>query len=155
MGLFIKIDYLPLFEEIKKERDLLDLLSDVQRELNSFSRLKSSKLSHILEFIEKEVFDGNLMVGRGNVRYLVDLSKAKGLIEEYKWKSEKGCQSCVERAEIHKDNVIYSYCRLTENEKDVDAEKGHSPKIERYSEKSCKNKIPFFRSIKEILERVD
>jgi len=155
MSSIIKVDYLPLFEEIKGEGDLLNLLNDVQRELNSLSRLKSSKLSYVLEFIEKGVFDNNLMVGRGNVKYLVDLSSAKRLIESYREKSEKGCQSCVERGEVHKNLEKYFYCKLTENERDIDYKEGRSPKIERYSEKGCGNRIPFFRPIDEVLKEVD
>lgn len=153
MPLISYLHYEPQCDKINSEDDLVILLKDVGGEIDSLSRLKNSKLSYVWGLIESGIFDDDIIIGRGHARYVVDLSNAKKLIADYRGKSEGGCQSCVEKAEVHKNLEIYPYCRLTENERDIDDKKGCSPKIEKYSEKGCDNRISFFKPIEEVLRK--
>lgn len=155
MTLISPVKYIPPFEEIKKEGDLVILLKNVFEELDDLQRLPSSKLSYTLKLIDKENYDNNLMTGRGRVRYVVDLSRAKNLIDSYREKSERGCMSCVEREVIHEDCEKYSYCKLTEFKESIDSVNGCSPRIKKYKEKGCDKIETFFRPIKEVLKFID
>ena len=154
MTLVSDITYLAPFGEIKEEKQIIALLEDVKNDLvgvdNSNKDLFDfKKLLNVIDGTKYEVI-------KESIRQVVDLSKAKHLIDSYRRQSEGGCQSCKEHGHFmpYQDEHIF-YCKLYEQEKldnnELDFE--NSPRISKFSEKGCKDKKPVFtKTIEQILK---
>lgn len=154
MVLVNHLTYEPAIKEIKKEEQVIELIKDVAVDIHMLGfPVGDYNTKSILRQIEHGGYDAPKQKG-DNFFYSVDLSKAQSLIQDYRRKSEGGCQSCKEKG-IHKpypDETLI-YCKLYEDYKKLDLV-GSSPRINEFSEKECEDRKPIFlRTIEEILEK--
>jgi len=135
---------------LKDVRDDLDNLNNLsQTHLNRFS------LRNVLAFIDVGKYKHSKQSIPGATT-VVDLSKAQALIQEYRFRSEKGCQSC----EYYSHSTpfpdeTYSWCGTGETEKDVDERKGYSPRIGEYFKLGCTDRNPKYKPLEELLTEAE
>jgi len=147
MPLEQKYDYV-IPNHIKKikapEDQILALLRDVKSNVALLNmdirRLSLQDVSNIIErgelIFPKIISDGNKEV---KINYNVDLSKAKQLINDYKYKSEGGCQSCIYiRGFMPLQDEHVTFCSKYEQSDAIDS--GFSPRIDKFYKAGCEDK---------------
>ncbi len=147
--------YEPPFKELEKEEEIISLLNDVK---NSFCILDASiklpiHLDEIVSIIDKEVYDIEQNPFLFNS---INLSQAKNLLNDYRYKSEGGCQSC-QKIKYFKPlpDETLSYCSLSEKQEDAIADmdaSSQSERIKQYFQKGCEERKPIFRLLEEVLK---
>lgn len=156
MPIINNLVYEPDIEGIKKEEQVIELLNDVKKSIALFYNVRSNSLEKVLKIVEQGVYESerNGKPSEPLVTYRVDLSKAQSLIQDYRRKSEGGCESCIDRKKFYENNETYKYCRIGENENSAkDFSNNNSPKINKFSEKGCKDRQPIFsKTIEQILK---
>jgi hypothetical protein len=88
------------------------------------------------------------------LNYDIDLSEAKMIIDNYIQFSEKGCESCVNLGKVYKEMETNRYCAFDETEKSIvnfPILNNESPKIHKFYEKGCKDKISKFRPLETVI----
>lgn len=152
MVLVNHLTYEPKIEEIEEEGQVIELIKDVAVDIHMLGfPVGDYNTKSILQQIEHGKYDASKQKG-DNFLNKVDLSKAQSLIQDYRKKSEGGCQSCKEYCHfmpLPGEHIFY--CNIGEDPKELDY--GSSPKVKKYNKKGCEDKKPIFsKTIEEILK---
>ena len=150
MVLIDKLMYEPLIDEIRKEEEAIQLISDVRNDIQKVDFLvDEGSLKKFLEFIENGKYE--IQDTSNGVQTIIDLSKAQNLINDYRRLSKGGCQSCEHiRAFKPLPDETVKYCNLYEDKNTVD--EGFSPKIKEFYKNGCDEKKPIFRQLEKVLK---
>lgn len=140
-----------------EEQKIIRLLKDVRTSVALLRPdFENKRLEDILEVVEK----GKLIFQKEanpeeiwvELNYKIDLSEAKEIIDDYRYKSEGGCQSCKRKASFmpFSDEHV-TYCSLYENESTTN--EGSSPRITQFYNTGCDDKeVIFNKKIEEIIK---
>jgi hypothetical protein len=144
------LTYEPPMKKIKEEGDIIILLDDVAANLHSVGYpTPTVSLKEFLTIIEKGEYE---VQGTNSLTYNhVDLSKAQNLIRNYRYNSERGCQSCDhEKSYMPLPDEHVTFCSLYEEHDVVDS--GSSPRVKQFREVGCSDKKAIFpKTIEQIL----
>jgi hypothetical protein len=151
------LTYEPPMKEIQVELDILTLLNDVRVDFHRLNYpIVKSSLKGFLKIIESG--ECNIEEEKAPFNYSVDLSKAQSLIQDYRRKSEGGCQSC-KKFKIFKpfSDETLKYCDFSENQKialdNFNNMSSLSPRLQKFYNSGCEEKRPIFnKTIEELLE---
>lgn len=143
-----------------EEQKIIRLLKDVRTSVALLRPdFESKRLEDILEVVEK----GKLIFQKEanpeeiwvELNYKIDLSEAKEIIDDYRYKSEGGCQSCKNLGKFYRDMETYRYCKIGEDESSVVGLpiSDQSSKINKFYKEGCGDKDPVFKKkIEEIIK---
>ncbi len=152
MPIINNLVYEPEIKKIEKEEQVIELIKKIGGNLHEFGlSFSTDSLKGYLAIIEQGVY----VVPKRRSPFInsVDLSSAKSLIDQYRRKSEGGCQSCKERYS-HKpfpEDTLF-YCNLSESPEELGMI-GDSPKVNKFYKKGCEDRKPIFsRTIEQLLE---
>lgn len=155
MVLVNNLTYEPKIEEIKEEGQVIELIKDVAVDIHMLGfPVGDYNTKSILQQIEHGKYHAPKQKGDDFLNK-VDLSKAQSLIQDYRNKTEGGCQSCKDLGKYYENNETYRYCKAKEDKNSVmnllDSET--SPRITKFYEKGCEDKKPIFsKTIEQILK---
>lgn len=141
----------PSMDEITTEDNLIFLVEEVRHELNQAdpnAGIDKEPLLSIVKYIERGKYNPI------RTKDEIDLSKAQNLIRKYKSLSEPGCFSCQHRVGFHSaPDEVNDYCGKYEKEQDALKEDfGKSPRIKQYITTGCKERVPIFQPLAEVLK---
>ena len=158
MPIVNELIYEPIISRLNSEKDILILLEDVRNELGLLCN--GSILNETLKDFSKKplreivsvIDEGYLTIPQDRTSERIDLSKARYLLQNYKFLSERGCQSC-KSLETFKplSDETGKYCGLSETIGDVSERDMSSPRVSEYFEKGCDERAPVFRPLENVL----
>ena len=166
MSIISTVKYKPLKKDLEREEDISFLLKDVKNSLIEITLEQSAKYNNInlqdksskdiLNIIESKKFT---IKTNKSFDLEVDLLDANKIIRDYRYNSERGCQSCTyKRSYKPVQDETRIYCDLMEHETEGNItifSGGFSPKVKEYFEKGCGDRNPIFRPIEEVLKEED
>ncbi len=86
--------------------------------------------------------------------YKIDLSEAKGIIDDYMAHSERGCEYCGNLGKVYKDMETDKYCKIGETEKSIVKSpilNNESPKIHQFWKTGCNDRTLTLKPLEELL----
>ncbi len=145
-----------------KELKIIRLLQDVRENAGLLRPdLENIRLDTVLEVVENGKWEIQARTNPKNpqveLNYLIDLSKAKKIVDEYRNLSEGGCEYCTNYTKFHNEekNLTGVYCKAEETEANINwlpIASNNTLKIRDASRNHCPDRIPRLRLLEEILQ---